>query len=358
MTKIMRMLIISFTLSFILSGCKSSTRLCQQNNELNYKEKTKTSVSELENENVQRELPKSKEVDEECGDEISEVVESQIEESEKIRTQEHSLSENVDLSDISKSENLSVDTEMAIENHYQQESPNEEGTKVQIKRNGKLVGYGIEVSNEITPAAYTLGEYTNEGAFYQFYSKNDELLGRLPNNEVGRAIKDFGLSNLSDEEHFGWFTDQFNIYRGVECNFTMSTDKESYQTPEGKDHVPEGFVEQVIYLTNEERKNHGLSPLTLDETAMEYAEIRSREIEDNFSHTDMSYGNFLFVENIAKGHKSPQEVVDGWMASPGHRDAILADYSDYGNRFGVGCIKGSDGKYYWVQEFIIWDANA
>ena len=51
-------------------------------------------------------------------------------------------------------------------------------------------------------------------------------------------------------------------------------------------------------------------------------------------------------ENIAMGYRTPQEVVNAWMNSSGHRANILnASYK----RIGVGYV--SQGNY-WTQMFI------
>ena len=51
-------------------------------------------------------------------------------------------------------------------------------------------------------------------------------------------------------------------------------------------------------------------------------------------------------ENIAKGYKTPQAVVDGWMNSSGHRANILnASYT----QIGVGYVANGN---YWTQMFI------
>jgi uncharacterized protein YkwD len=54
------------------------------------------------------------------------------------------------------------------------------------------------------------------------------------------------------------------------------------------------------------------------------------------------------AENIAAGQPTPQEVVNAWMASTGHRTNILnATYRDTG----VGVAFGGTYGIYWVQEF-------
>ncbi len=116
-------------------------------------------------------------------------------------------------------------------------------------------------------------------------------------------------------------------------------------------------------MTNIEREKAGLDPLVEDSTAMEYAQIRAEELAELYSHdrpngiTGGMYSHYSFGENIAKGSKTPEAVVNGWMNSRGHKETIMADYSTYGNKFGVGVYE-ENGVIYWVQEFIMWDANA
>ena len=96
---------------------------------------------------------------------------------------------------------------------------------------------------------------------------------------------------------------------------------------------------------------------------MEYAQIRAEELTELYSHKrpdgDASgmYSHYSFGENIANGQDTPEEVVSAWMNSTGHRNTILADYSTYGNKMGAG-VAEKNGTLFWVQEFIMWDANA
>ena len=97
---------------------------------------------------------------------------------------------------------------------------------------------------------------------------------------------------------------------------------------------------------NEAREKEGVDP----------------EISEKFSHTSpdgtvMQYSHYTFAENIAKGGKTPEDAVNGWLNSPGHRAAMMSDYSSYGNCMGVGVYE-KNGTMYWVLEFILWDANA
>lgn len=120
------------------------------------------------------------------------------------------------------------------------------------------------------------------------------------------------------------------------------------------------YAEQVVKLVNEERAKNGLSPLTIDKSVESAALVRSKEIEKSFSHTRPNGSSFSTAlkeqgvsfkgagENIAWGQKSPEEVMQGWMNSEGHRANILnAKFT----KIGVGYYQNSNGTNYWTQLF-------
>lgn len=121
------------------------------------------------------------------------------------------------------------------------------------------------------------------------------------------------------------------------------------------------YARQVVELVNKERAKAGLNPVTVDTKIEAAALIRAKEIEKSFSHTRPNGSSFSTVltengisfrgsgENIAWGQRSPQEVMNGWMNSSGHRANILN--SKY-TKIGVGCYVGSNGRIYWTQLFI------
>lgn len=119
-------------------------------------------------------------------------------------------------------------------------------------------------------------------------------------------------------------------------------------------------IQQVVDLTNAERAKEGLAPLKIDSALTKSAQLKSQDMKDNnyFSHTSPTYGSPFdqmktlgisyksAAENIAMGQRSPQEVVQGWMNSAGHRANIMnGSYT----HIGVGL---SDSGYYWTQQFI------
>ncbi len=120
------------------------------------------------------------------------------------------------------------------------------------------------------------------------------------------------------------------------------------------------YESEVIRLVNEIRKENGLKELTTDWQLSRVARYKSQDMKNNnyFSHTSPTYGSPFDMmksfgisyksagENIAKGQKTPQAVVNAWMNSSGHRANILN--SSY-THIGVGYV--ADGNY-WTQMFI------
>ena len=229
---------------------------------------------------------------------------------------------------------------------------------------GPLAKYTVNVTDSSTPAVKVTGTTLNGKSAYYFYSADGKLLGDIPTQYLGTIINENGLSYAEADEQKAWFVENFNIYRGLDAGgYEGGSGSTSGGSSSSSDIDIEEFREEVIRLTNTERENAGLDPLVEDSTAMEYAQIRANELLELFSHdrpngeTGGMYSHYSFGENIAKGSKTPEAVVQGWMNSTGHRNTILADYSTYGNKIGVG-VAEKNGTLYWVQEFIMWDANA
>lgn len=123
------------------------------------------------------------------------------------------------------------------------------------------------------------------------------------------------------------------------------------------------YEQQVVTLVNKERAAAGLPALTVNTSLANVAEKKAADMRDNnyFSHTSPTYGSPFDMmkqfgisyssagENIAKGQRTPDEVMTGWMNSPGHKANILN--SSY-TQIGVGYVTDSNGTGYWVQEFI------
>ncbi|WP_371017478.1 SafA/ExsA family spore coat assembly protein [Pseudalkalibacillus sp. JSM 102089] len=121
--------------------------------------------------------------------------------------------------------------------------------------------------------------------------------------------------------------------------------------------------QQVMDLTNAERAKNGLSPLTWNWEVARVARYKSADMRNKnyFSHQSPTYGSPFSMlenfgvsyrsagENIAAGQATPEEVVQAWMNSEGHRKNILS--SGY-TQIGVGYVPGGSYGHYWTQMFI------
>ncbi|WP_312091185.1 CAP domain-containing protein [Aminipila sp.] len=141
---------------------------------------------------------------------------------------------------------------------------------------------------------------------------------------------------------------------------TTTTDTNKTDTTTG---TVGSYEQQVADLVNQERAKAGLAPVTLNTKLSGVAEKKAEDMRDKnyLSHTSPTYGSPFDMmkqfgvtysaagENIAKGQKTPQSVMDAWMNSSGHRANILSSNYD---QIGVGYVTDSNGNTYWVQMFI------
>lgn len=137
--------------------------------------------------------------------------------------------------------------------------------------------------------------------------------------------------------------------------------------PENKPGQEEGveaeyhaYVLRVVELVNEERAKAGLKPVTLEKNISAAAQVRAQETEVSFSHTRPDGTKFTTAlaqagvtyrgagENIAWGQRTPEQVMNGWMNSAGHRANIL---NEKFTSIGVGYYQNAAGTNYWTQLF-------
>ncbi|MBD2845664.1 serine protease [Paenibacillus sp. IB182496] len=119
-----------------------------------------------------------------------------------------------------------------------------------------------------------------------------------------------------------------------------------------------GFEAEVVRLVNAQRAQAGLTALTSNAELAEVAMAKAKDMDANnyFDHTSPTYGSpfdmmrqfgisFNYAgENIASGQQSPQQVMNDWMNSTGHRQNIMsANFT----QIGVAYYNGE-----WVQMFI------
>ncbi len=129
-------------------------------------------------------------------------------------------------------------------------------------------------------------------------------------------------------------------------------------------NVYAGFESEVIDLVNVERAAEGLPPLSYDASLGAAARGHSEDmgLQNYFSHmgldgrtacgriTDAGYTWNYCGENIAAGQPTPEDVIDTWMASDGHRANILnPSFCDIG--VGYAYVANSAYGHYWTQNF-------
>lgn len=128
------------------------------------------------------------------------------------------------------------------------------------------------------------------------------------------------------------------------------------------------FAQDVLRLTNDFRAEHNLSPLALNQKLTTTAQKHSQAMaeDDFFSHIGKDnstpweraetegYTARAMAENIAAGQRTPEQVVQGWIDSPGHRENLLnPSYTE----LGVGYFELSNDTgavnymRYWTQLF-------
>ncbi|MFC8146214.1 CAP domain-containing protein [Streptomyces paradoxus] len=123
-----------------------------------------------------------------------------------------------------------------------------------------------------------------------------------------------------------------------------------------------GTAAAVIDLTNRERARAGLPPLAGDPLLTTAAQAHSADMVARafYAHTApdgsqpwdraAAAGSTrrAIGENIACGQRSPADVVEGWMNSPGHRANILKPGFTH---IGIGFAGGGRAGTYWTQLF-------
>lgn len=124
--------------------------------------------------------------------------------------------------------------------------------------------------------------------------------------------------------------------------------------------------QQVLDLTNAQRKQHGCGSLSLDSSLVAAAGAHASDMvrRKYFDHTsldgrspfdrmqDAGFQGSMMGENIAVGYGSAKAVVDGWMKSEGHRKNILnCQYNRLGVGYDPGQVKSGWGNGSWVQNF-------
>jgi uncharacterized protein YkwD len=120
---------------------------------------------------------------------------------------------------------------------------------------------------------------------------------------------------------------------------------------------------QVVTLVNDQRRAAGLASLREVAALHDAADWHNLYMSNTncFAHqcpgepdpgqraVNAGYPSRAIGENIAAGYVTPADTVTGWMNSPGHRAAILGNYTD----IGCGYIYNAGTTYrtYWTCDF-------
>ncbi|MET9385637.1 CAP domain-containing protein [Streptomyces sp. NPDC002928] len=143
-----------------------------------------------------------------------------------------------------------------------------------------------------------------------------------------------------------------------EVTASASATPPSASTPQAT-ATASGVTARIVELVNAERSKVGCSAVTLNATLTKAAQAHSEDMatHQNMSHTgsdgsapgdritSAGYNWSTYGENIAYGYASPEQVMAGWMASPGHKANIL---NCAFKEIGVGLAQPND---YWTQDF-------
>ena len=121
-----------------------------------------------------------------------------------------------------------------------------------------------------------------------------------------------------------------------------------------------GLEDQILALINQHRKSKGLA--ALENNPVIEAEARRHTVamashRSPFGHDGFSYrskvitskiqGITATAENVAYGSQTAQEVVNGWLKSPGHKKNIEGKF----RLTGIGVARDEKSVLYFTQIF-------
>ncbi|MFG2602352.1 CAP domain-containing protein [Streptomyces sp. NPDC048514] len=138
-----------------------------------------------------------------------------------------------------------------------------------------------------------------------------------------------------------------------------STAKPSAPSTAKPSATASGTTARILQLVNAERAKAGCQDLTLNAELTKAAQAHSADMaaHQNMSHTGSDgsapgdritragYTWSSYGENVAYGYSTAEQVMSGWMSSPGHRANILnCSFKE----IGVGLAQPNS---YWTQDF-------
>ncbi|KAB7673041.1 CAP domain-containing protein [Bacillus sp. B1-b2] len=224
---------------------------------------------------------------------------------------------------------------------------------------------------------------TKQWKVHSFSEENLQELIKKYNINISEENKNQIMAQIKDSLNKGKYTNLYNqmvfdkqTKEPTSSNATNETVQPPVSNPESSNSPTttttaaqetaatessiSAFEKEVVELTNKERAKYGLTALQIDSELSKVAKAKSQDMSNNnyFDHTSPTYGSPFDMmksfgisysaagENIAKGQTSPEEVVNAWMNSEGHRANILSNKFTH---IGVGYVENGN---YWTQQFI------
>ena len=163
--------------------------------------------------------------------------------------------------------------------------------------------------------------------------------------DVFNAVNPYGVSLDS-----AWIF----VTDGSDAEYNYQIDKE----------LQKQYEQRIFELINQERVKAGVAPLTYNEKLVDMAHFKFNEMDElhYYGHTSPVYGSPSQMakafgitdrgcgENLSEAGTTPEDVVNGWMNSEGHRANIL---NPRYTQMGAAChMTKQYGGLLWATEFI------
>ena len=204
------------------------------------------------------------------------------------------------------------------------------------------------------------------GEYWDKHTTNEEFVEMMYNTILGRESEEQGknswsglLNYTNTREHvFNGFLFS-NEFAGQCQTADISVGN---QIGEPDTDALWQYNIRVLELVNIERAKEGLPNLvTREDLWRNVACVRANELPSYFSHTRPDGSSCWTAyyqagiskggrgENISAGYSSPEDTMEGWMNSSGHRANILRSWYHY---LATGHCYDSDEYDYWCQNFL------
>ncbi|MDQ0217202.1 hypothetical protein ELQ35_08285 [Peribacillus cavernae] len=240
--------------------------------------------------------------------------------------------------------------------------------------NGRVVSaYGI--GKEINVAPFKIGQTIDEiyssvfaetlvdidrkGGSYRF-ELSEEDMNMRPLIKLGKTYAQLYIDKFTGEVSSVRFLDEETLLkqRPYELTYRGELLKELPLGKEEREKVAAGSRQQIFDITNIMRDRFDVPELKWDEPTAEVAYLHSSDMSAGsyFSHTSPTKGDLkdrlaegdvsyiLAGENIAAKYTDAIAVMEGWLNSKGHREALLNKEFTH---LGVGVHKN-----FYTQNFI------